>query len=418
MWMSVFSLSLALGAVTAQPSPAQPAATDSARARMVAPGVTHRRIVRGAGPWRIHVLEVDLRRPELAVRGIRACDRLLGRERPTSIARRLREEGIDVVGVLNADFFDLRGGTGASESNVIVDGEVVHAVATTASPFDTFDNVHSQFALTTAGKPVLERFALAGSVQTPHGRWTLAGINEVVTAGLSLHTEWSEHAAPDTASEAAQVELIRVGGEGDSLLYRVRGASDANHDGGHSAGRVVLRGAGAARADVQRLRAGDVVAVVTRFSPDRGPLFTLVGGWPRIVTAGRNVAAAADSVEGTFPRFSAGRHPRSAVGISRDSLTLFLVAVDGRQAASVGMSLVELADAMLALGAHEALNLDGGGSTVLVVGESIVSTPSDTSGERPVGNVIAITRRRPGEARAPRDAPARGEVPGCVVGRT
>jgi hypothetical protein len=417
--MSVFSLIVVLCAVAARPSSAQPAATDSVHARAIAPGVTHRRIVRGAGPWRIHVLEVDLRRPEIEVRGIRACDRLLGRERPTSIARRLREEGIDVVAVLNADFFDLRGGTGASESNVIVDGEVVHAVATTASPFDTFDNVHSQFGLTMMGKPVLDRFALVGSVQTPHGRWTLAGINESAAAGLSLHTEWSEYAAPDSGREAAEVELVEMGGGGDSLVFRVRGAPDANHDGGRSAERVVLRGAGPARDDVERLRAGDLVAVVTRFSPDRGPLFTLVGGWPRIVTAGRNVASAADSVEGTFPRFSAGRHPRSAVGISRDSLTLYLVAVDGRQATSVGMSLVELADAMLSLGAHEALNLDGGGSTALVVGESIVNTPSDTSGERPVGNVIAITRRRPGESvRAPRAVPASGEVRGCVVGRT
>ena len=103
--------------------------------------------------------------------------------------------------------------------------------------------------------------------------------------------------------------------------------------------------------------------MIARFAPNRGAIRTLVGGWPRIVRDGINIAALADSVEGTKPGFSAARHPRSAVGFSKDSATIFLVAVDGRQAWSVGMSLDELAQAMIAIGAYQALNLDGGGST-------------------------------------------------------
>ena len=129
--------------------------------------------------------------------------------------------------------------------------------------------------------------------------------------------------------------------------------------------------------------------------------------------AGRNVAARADAVEGTFPRFSRARHPRSAVGVSRDSTTLYLVAVDGRWKTSVGMSLEELANEMIALGAHDALNLDGGGSTTLVLGDSIANTPSDPSGERPVGDVIVVTR---GAKRATRTAPAAQPVESCVQG--
>jgi exopolysaccharide biosynthesis protein len=119
----------------------------------------------------------------------------------------------------------------------------------------------------------------------------------------------------------------------------------------------------------------------------------------RVLDAGVSVAAHADSVEGTIARFSGARHPRSAVGFSPDSATLYLVAVDGRQEASAGATLEELATILRDLGAHHALNLDGGGSTPLVVGGALANVPSDSSGERPVGNVIAVTRGRPGSAR-------------------
>jgi hypothetical protein len=368
----------------------------------------------------MHVMEVDLRRPDLDVRAVRACDRLTGRERPTAIARRLRREGIDVVGVLNADFFDLRGGTGANENNLIVDGELAKAVAVTESPFDTFDNVHTQFGVTETGAPVFDRFTLTGTVHTPHGSWPLAGVNPAAlstTGALALFTRWSDWAPPATvaADSVAEATLELTEQRGDTSRYRVqRYAARAvvwmvpEHI-------VVLAGTGAARSAVSRLRPGDEVIVAASLSPDRGmPLRTLVGGWPRIVRGGRSVAAAADSIEGTFPRFSKGRHPRSAVGISRDSATLYLVAVDGRSKASVGMSLEELAGAMISLGAYEALNLDGGGSTALVVGDSLANTPSDSAGERPVGNAIVVTRRS-GVRTDARAVPSVDLIVSCVV---
>jgi hypothetical protein len=398
---------------------AQSTPGDSVRTREVAPGVTFRRITRAAGPWILSVLEVDLRRPELVVRGIRACDRLFGRERPSAIARRLRQEGIDVVGVLNADFFDLGGGTGATESNVIIDGEIVKAVTVTESPFDAFDNVHTQFGVTMAGAPVLDRFYLNGQVRTPSGEWPLAAVNMHAVGALALFTPWYDSAAIATTSadSIARATLLKIGGRGDTAHYRV--PPSAKGDSGAVAPEqvAVLVASGPARPIVERLRAGDRVDVITTLAPDRGPLRTLVGGWPRIVQAGRNVALEADSVEGTVPRFSRARHPRSALGISRDSSTLYLVAVDGRQQASVGMTLEELADAMIALGAYEAMNFDGGGSTALVIRDAVVNAPSDTSGERPVGNVVAITRRAAEQREFERRAVPRrnGAVASCVL---
>jgi hypothetical protein len=403
-----------------QEAAAQPTHSDSATAREVAAGGTHRRIVRAAGPWVLSVLEVNLRRQDLEVRHVRACDRLLGRERPSDIARRLRKEGIDVVGVLNADFFDLRGGTGATESNIIIDGEIVKAVTVTESPFDAFDNVHTQFGVTMAGAPVLDRFELKGVVRTPSGEWPLTAVNANVPGALVLLTSWSDSAALTTvpADSVANVTLLKVGGRGDTAYYRVDSTGVKRGPGVvTSEQHAVLVASGEALAVVERLRPRDRVEIITELAPNRGRLRTLIGGWPRIVTAGRNVALEADSVEGTVPRFSRARHPRSALGISRDSTTLYLVTVDGRQEASVGMTLEELADAMISLGAFEAMNFDGGGSTALVVRDSIVNTPSDTSGERAVGNVLVVTRRAMGtQTPSRRSVPRRhGAVVSCVL---
>ena len=86
-------------------------------------------------------------------------------------------------------------------------------------------------------------------------------------------------------------------------------------------------------------------------------------------------------------------HPRTIVGFSRDSATLFLLTVDGRQEKSVGMTLVEAATMMKKLGAWNAMNFDGGGSTTMVIGGEVVNTPSDATGEREVGNALVVVRK-------------------------
>ena len=149
---------------------------------------------------------------------------------------------------------------------------------------------------------------------------------------------------------------------------------------------------GKARASLRRMaRNRGTVRVVTGFSPDRGRLRTIVGGWPRIIRAGKRTAEYADVLEGTRPGFSAGRHPRTAIGFNRDSTTLIALTVDGRRESDSGMSLVELADAMISLGAYEAMAFDGGGSTTMVVEGKVVNRPSDAAGERPVGSALLVT---------------------------
>jgi exopolysaccharide biosynthesis protein len=86
----------------------------------------------------------------------------------------------------------------------------------------------------------------------------------------------------------------------------------------------------------------------------------------------------------------AGRQPRTLAGVRPDG-TLLLVTVDGRRPGwSVGMTLPEAARLMRSLGASDALNLGGGGSTTMTVRGQVVNRPSDRGGERPVGDGLFV----------------------------
>jgi hypothetical protein len=88
------------------------------------------------------------------------------------------------------------------------------------------------------------------------------------------------------------------------------------------------------------------------------------------------------------------RNPRTMAGVDARGRVL-LVAVDGRQAGrSAGLSILEAAQVMRALGAVTAMNLDGGGSTTMVLEGQVVNRPSDPSGERADGDAVLVTPRR------------------------
>lgn len=115
-----------------------------------------------------------------------------------------------------------------------------------------------------------------------------------------------------------------------------------------------------------------------------------VGGFPDLIDRGEIVG---DLEVGRRPAFAAVRHPRTGVGLDSRSGQFWIVVVDGRQMPhSAGMSLPEFAALFDALGADEALNLDGGGSSAMVVGRGLVNRPSDATGERAVVNALALTQ--------------------------
>lgn len=114
----------------------------------------------------------------------------------------------------------------------------------------------------------------------------------------------------------------------------------------------------------------------------------LIAGFPALLRAGDWVG----DLEGEArPAFSLARHPRTALGIDPVRNRLWIVVVDGRrEGVSEGMTLPELASLFQALGATEALNLDGGGSSTMVIRGRVVSRPSDPLGPRPVVNALTV----------------------------
>lgn len=119
-------------------------------------------------------------------------------------------------------------------------------------------------------------------------------------------------------------------------------------------------------------------------------LFMGVGGGPVLVKG--------DSVHVTYDEeifWGSGvngdsRQPRTAAGYTADGRAILLVA-DGRQGASLGLTLAELAQLMNELGCVEAINLDGGGSSQMTVGDRLVNRPEGGTYQRPVATFLAVT---------------------------
>ena len=136
--------------------------------------------------------------------------------------------------------------------------------------------------------------------------------------------------------------------------------SEPSPDFGHFAvrrdGRAVVRGPGEGE-DERSLR------VITE----------AISGRPVLVRRGR-------VDEETLDAFGTSNHrqPRTAVGVSRDGHRVVMVVVDGRQSHSRGLTLYQLARQLIELGAHRAINLDGGGSSVMYLRQAggVVSSPS------------------------------------------
>ncbi|HJU96644.1 MAG TPA: phosphodiester glycosidase family protein [Jiangellaceae bacterium] len=122
---------------------------------------------------------------------------------------------------------------------------------------------------------------------------------------------------------------------------------------------------------------------------------SIVNGGPELVRDGQlHVTAAADGfVHPGSPSFFYGfvhkRNPRTFAGVDSYGRAV-LITSDGRDTDTFGLSIAETAAVAQALGLEEAVNLDGGGSTTMVVDGQVVNDPSDATGERPVGDVLLV----------------------------
>lgn len=363
------------------------------KSTVVVPGVVHRQMLSHQGPWTVNVVAVDLRRPELSIRAVHANGSLRGRETVSSMAARANSDSARVIAAINGDFFNLK--TGEDDNNQVIDGEVWKGLPASDSPQDSAHHAHAQFAVGESGRPLMDTFTVDAKILRIDGApIPLAGVNcRAGSNTVTLYTPRFASITPaDTAARTVEIRLRPTGVRGDTSSYEVVGRPMTGGASPLVDGSVLSLPIIDTSGNVPQ--PGEAIRIVLAVRRAMTRVRTLVGGWPRLIVHGRSVADSVDRLEGTVPSFSAVRHPRTGVGFSRDSTILYFVTVDGRQESSSGMSLPEFARLMLKVGVFEGLNLDGGGSTAMVVGGQLVNHPSDPGGERTVGNALLVVRSR------------------------
>ncbi|HLS28404.1 MAG TPA: phosphodiester glycosidase family protein [Opitutales bacterium] len=121
----------------------------------------------------------------------------------------------------------------------------------------------------------------------------------------------------------------------------------------------------------------------------------LVSGFPQLVIDGKEISCDDPTDSSCFPDRSdmRARHPRTAIGLTRNHDTLILVVVDGRSKTSVGMYGTELAALMKELGAWNAINLDGGASSQMYVkGRGTINAPESTARRKVLNHLGALPK--------------------------
>lgn len=368
----------ARGAGTAFAPALDPAGIETARsARPVAPGVRLSSYDRlEAAKWlRVDELSVDLGA------GVRAdylsSGKVADRRSVSDLAAGHDPgEGRRTVAAINADFFDINQ-TGAPLGAGIRDGELTHSPGY---------GTHKAVGIGPGGAGRVLELYFEGTLTLPSGPVPLGAYNaaNVPAGGIGAYTSaWGEAdraLTVDAASPAAEAEVR------DGRIVAVR---DRPGTGAVAADTTVLVGREAGATALAALEPGDPVSLAYRPRTDSGPVpRTAVGGRELLVVDG-----VPQDHEGTGNNATA---PRTAVGFSADGRRMHVVTVDGRQADSGGVTLTELGLMMKKAGAHNALNLDGGGSSTLLAREPgsdallVENSPSDGS-ERTVPNGLALT---------------------------
>ena len=146
---------------------------------------------------------------------------------------------------------------------------------------------------------------------------------------------------------------------------------------------------GTAQDAFAKVRIGDKISIGENFGPELDSASTIVGAGPELL---RNGQLHVTAVQEQFPSdIAKGSAPRTALGIKADGKIILMV-IDGRQSHSIGTTLTETAQLLQKFGAVNGFNLDGGGSSEMVLQGQILNSPSD-GGERPVGSGLILTRR-------------------------
>ena len=373
---SIILLSFAL--ISASPRLSGIARIDNTRKTdSITAGIDHIEIHRGdqsqqEGPdrWLINVLTIDPRRARIEL--ARAMDEMVGAETTSSLALRH-----NALAAINGGYFATTGTYRGIPQGIFVQGRTILSDPVRHRPGLAIssgrDSIKAAIATVDVKTEIKLPFKpprLINGVNRPRAD------NELILYTSGFHRT--------TLTTPDGVEVIvrhqRVVAIRDHI-----GSRRIPNDG------CILSATGSARLWVlQNLRVGKPIKIeqTTQLTPPVPFNYDfIVGGGPQIVRKGQPFLT---TEPGQYGADFFKRNPRTAFGVKSDG-TLVLVTVDGRQPKkSVGMTIEELSGLMMELGCAEAINLDGGGSTTMVIRNHIVNSPSDAAGERPVSDALLV----------------------------
>jgi exopolysaccharide biosynthesis protein len=362
----------------------QTQSTPAPKSEFIAPGIEHIQITRGyksdkaaTGPWFINLLRIDLTKARL--RMVHAMDEAVGLETVSSLATRY-----GALAAINSGYFRTTGTyRGDSVGVEVLDGRILSESNNGRAALGLIEGSGAQQII--FGHVVFAGEVIAGA-KTKHvinGLNRPRADNELIVFTPEFHRT--------TLTDPNGLEVIVRRGRVTEIREQ-QGSSTIPADG------FVISASGSAREWVRlNLRKQRAARLSLKMSPlETGQkqnwqkATSIVGGGPQLIKDSRvDITNAAEKI---LPAFVSNLHPRTAIAKLKSGEVL-LVTVDGRQTASIGMSLTMLADLLTEFGAVEAINLDGGGSTTMVVRNKLMNKPSDVTGERPVSDAILVFPR-------------------------
>lgn len=327
----------------------------------VAPGLTRIKYSYWDEDGRVTAYFVEADSSKYIVKPALARGKVPGRETVSGISDRYQ-----ALAAVNASYFALNGDIlGVTKVDGVTAG-------TTYIP-------RSAFGTTDQGKPVFGKIEYDGRVKLGNISQGVSGVD--CERGENTLIIYNPAYGSSTKTNEYGMEYIVRGGKVTAI-----------HEGGNAPiprDGCVISVHGTAASYFAPVRVGDPAVVTENMGTQWDNCPNILGVGPRLLTSGSVTVTAAEE---EFPGdIRYGRAPRSAVGVTKDGHFLLGV-VDGRQAISHGLTLTEWAYLMKKMGAVDAINFDGGGSSELVVGGEIQNSPSDGN-ERAVGSALIVLNK-------------------------
>lgn len=340
----------------------------------IGPGVFHYHHVIDSGPWNINIVKIQLNNPYLKFQSVKAGNKLLAFEKTSSMAARNNYEEHRVFAAINGDFYNTS--TGEQVGTQIANGQLIKS-----------NNQWLNVGFNINKKPVIGLNNFSGSLIISDSTRNISGVNR--TRDIDELILYNSFMGSSTTTNQYGIEARIVPIDNWLVNDTIRCIVDTIVSGvgnmliGND--KAVLSAQGSAAAFLNNnLLIDDTIKIVLELLPSLPKLEQLIGGNTWLVQNG-------------VPNPDSGtRHPRTSVGINQDTTIFFMFVIDGRQPGlSIGMSYKELGDYMKTWGVYNGLNLDGGGSSTMVVRGDIVNSPSDIGGERSVSNSLLLVSTAP-----------------------